>query len=195
MTISPVKILPEVVGKALYLEMSPVLDDEGKARVWQGADSIQQVVIIPNGKDSAGNDVKPTMLSRIVSPASPRSQWDTDQLHPIPNDAEILKELDDSENRYLSYKGIDKDEFEAYPDEIKRNLFANGISHKIRTLSLRSTSSWDEETKAYIRGYEEIWTLTKSFAVEVTDEDLGAVRSWKTPQAIIRRINKVKSLA
>lgn len=195
MTISPVKILPEVVGKALYLELTPILDSEGNARIWQGKDSVQQIIIMPNGKDSAGNEVRTTIFERIVAPSSPRSQWTSNQVEPMPTDAEVLAELDDPDNRYANYKGIDKYEFAAYPEEVKRNLIANGVSHKLRSLSLKSGANWDEETKGYIRFYEEIWQLGKSFAVEVTDEDLSAVRSWKTPQGVIRRINKVKSLA
>lgn len=195
MTISPVKILPEVVGKALYLELTPILDSEGNARTWQGKDSVQQILILPNGKDSAGNEVGTTVFTRILAPSSPRAQWESNQVEPMPTDAEVLAEITEPDNRYANYKGIDKHEFAAYPEEVKRSLLANGISHKLRSLSLRSSSTWDEETKSYTRFYEEIWKLGKSFAVEVTDEDLSAVRSWKTPQGVIRRINKVKSLA
>lgn len=195
LTSAPTKVLPEVVGKAIYLELSPILDPEGKPRVWQGADSILQVIITPNGTDSTGKQVKSVMYDRIISKTYPRSQWDSTMVMPLQSEAELIRhfETQSSKNVYLSPPKVE--DFEALTDEIKRDLYTNGISARLRNLVTRSYNKFNEATQEYETETLEIWSVSKKFAVEVTDEDLVAVGSWKTPQAVIRRINKVRDLA
>lgn len=189
------KILPEVVGKALYVELTPILDKEGNSVVWQGKDAIKQIIITPNGTDDLGNSVASTILSRIVSPAYPRSQWDTNSVVPLPDNATLKSLAEGDTSNYFHFKGIDKDEFESYPESVKRTLFANGIAQMLRGELLRQRSLWNEERQDHDIMTEPIWKISKKFSVEVTDEDLGKLKSWKTPQAVIRRINKVRDLA
>lgn len=196
LTPAPTKILPEVIGKAIYLELSPILDSEGNCPVWQGADSIQQVIITPNGTDSTGKAVKGVIYNRVISKSYPRSQWDSSFLEPLQNEADLIKHfeaLSKSGSHYVSSPKIE--DFEALPDEIKRDLYANGISARLKAMVTRSYTRYNEETKDYDTTTTEIWSVSKKFAVEVTDEDLTAIGLWKTPQAIIRRINKVRDLA
>ena len=195
LTPAPAKILPEVVGKAIYLELSPILDSEGKPRVWQGADSILQVIITPNGTDSTGKQVKSVIYDRVISKSYPRSQWDSSMVEPLQSEAELIRhyEAEGSKNAYLSTPKIE--DFEALPDEIKRDLYANGLSTRLRNLVARSYNNFNEATQEYETTTTEIWSVSKKFAVEVTDEDLASIGSWKTPQAVIRRINKVRDLA
>ena len=194
-TPAPAKILPEVVGKAIYLELSPILDSEGAARVWQGADSILQVIISPNGIDSSGKQVKSVLYDRIISKTYPRSQWEATSVEPIQHESELIKhfESEGSKTTYLSTPKIE--DFDTLSDEIKRDLYANGLAARIRALVTRSYNKFNEDTKEYETETLEIWSLSKKFAVEVTDEDLATIGSWKTPQAVIRRINKVRDLA
>jgi hypothetical protein len=194
-TITPVatKILPEVVGKALYLELKPVLDSEGRTRVWQGADSIKQIFITPNGLDSTGRAVPSQMYARIISSHSPRSQWDRNAVEPLPNQAELIGHLEAVKGRYVPSPKIE--DFDLLPEEIKRDLYANGIAQMLKKEILHTNSNWNEETQTYDKFSTEGWTLTKKFSVEVTDEDLVVIHTWKTPQAIIRRINKVRDSA
>jgi hypothetical protein len=195
LTPAATKILPEVVGKAIYLELSPILDSEGKAQVWQGADSILQVIVTPNGTDSTGKQVKSVMYDRIISKSYPRSQWESNSVEPLQSEAELIRhyEAEGSKHHYLMTPKIE--DFEALPDEIKRDLYANGLSTKLRSLVTRSHNKFNEATQEYETTTTEIWSVSKKFAVEVTDEDLASIASWKTPQAVIRRINKVRDLA
>lgn len=189
------KILPEVVGKALYVELTPILDEEGRSSVWQGKDAIKQIIITPNGNDDLGNSVSGTILSRIVSKDYPRSQWDSNSIGALPDNATLKALAEEEKSSYLHYKGFDKDEFESYPESVKRTLFANGITQMLRGELLRQRSIWNEERQDHDITTEPIWKISKKFSVEVTDEDLGKIRSFKTPQAVIRRINKVRDLA
>lgn len=195
LTPAPAKILPEVVGKAIYLELSPILDSEGKPRVWQGADSILQVIITPNGTDSTGKQVKSVIYDRVISKTYPRSQWDSSMVEPLQSEAELIRhyEAEGSKKDYLSTPKIE--DFDALSDEIKRDLYANGLSTRLRNLVARSYNNFNEATQEYETTTTEIWSVSKKFAVEVTDEDLASIGSWKTPQAVIRRINKVRDLA
>jgi hypothetical protein len=189
------KILPEVVGKALYVELSPILDEEGRSPIWQGKDAVKQIIITPNGNDDLGNSVTTTIMSRIVSPSYPRAQWDSNYVVALPDNATLKLMAEEENSNYFYYKGFDKDEFESYPEDVKRTLFANGIAQMLRGELLRQSRTWNEELKDYETKTDSVWKVSKKFSVEVTDEDLGKVRSFKTPQAIIRRINKVKDLA
>lgn len=195
MTIRPIKVLPEVVGKAIYLELSPILDPEGNSRVWQGADSILQVIVTPNGTDSTGKQVKSVIYDRIISKSYPRSQWDSSLVEPLQSEAELIRHYEEQESKshYVATPKIE--DFEALPDEIKRDLYANGLSTRLRSLVTRSYNKFDEAAQEYETQTLEIWSVSKKFAVEVTDEDLVSIGSWKTPQAVIRRINKVRDLA
>jgi hypothetical protein len=194
-TITPAaaKTLPEVVGKAIYLELSPVLDSEGRCRFWQGIDSRLQILITPNGTDSEGRAVVGQIYNRIISPSSPRSQWERDQVVPIAHESELIKHFEDSNSRYLPVPKVE--DFNTLPDEIKRDLYANGFTHKLRALVSRVSRTYNEETKEYDSAVSDDWTTSKKFAVEVTDEDLKDIYNWKTPQAVIRRINKVRDSA
>lgn len=195
LTPAPAKILPEVVGKAIYLELSPILDSEGKPRVWQGADSTLQVIITPNGTDSTGKQVKSVLYDRVISKTYPRSQWNSSMVEPLQSEAELIRhyEAEGSKKDYLSTPKIE--DFDTLPDEIKRDLYANGLSTRLRNLVARSYNKFNEATQEYETTTTEIWSVSKKFAVEVTDEDLASIGSWKTPQAVIRRINKVRDLA
>jgi hypothetical protein len=196
-TITPAaaKTLPEVVGKAIYLELTPVLDSEGNCRIWQGKDSIFQIIVTPNGKDSEGNEVIGSIYNRIISPRTPRSQWDRDQAVPVIHEAELIKHFED-EGKTGSYLTSPKvEDFATLPEAIKRDLYANGLAQRLKALVARVSKTYNEETKNYDSSVYDEWAITKKFAVEVTDEDLKDIRSWKTPQAVIRRINKVRDLA
>lgn len=188
------KILPEVAGKALYIEMTPVLDSEGKCSVWQGADSIYQFIVTPNGVTPEGKVVSAVVFDRIVSPRSPRSQWDSSPVEPVAHESELIRDYESGgKPNYYSTPRIE--DFDSLPIEVQRDLIANGVAQilKRNVVSIRKT--YNEETKDYDSTISERWTISKKFAVEVTDEDLKQVSAWKTPQAVIRRINKVRDLA
>jgi hypothetical protein len=188
------KILPEVVGKALYIEMTPVLDSEGKCSVWQGADSIYQFIVTPNGVTPEGKVVPAKVLDRIISPRSPRSQWDSTHIEPVAHESELIKDYENS-NKPSYYSTPKIEDFDTLPIEVQRDLIANGIAQVLKRNATYIRKEYNESTKSYDTSLSERWVISKKFAVEVTDEDLRQIYAWKTPQAIIRRINKVRDLA
>jgi hypothetical protein len=193
-TSAAAKILPEVVGKALYIEMTPVLDSEGKASIWQGADSIFQFIVTPNGVTPEGKAVPIRIFERIVSPRSPRSQWDSAQAEPINHDSDLIRDYENGGKvNYYSTPKIE--DFDKLPAEVQRDLLANGIAQVLKRSATNIRRSYNEETKEYEASVTERWKISQKFAVEATDEDLKQIYDWKTPQAIIRRINKVRDLA
>ncbi len=188
------KILPEVVGKALYIEMTPTLDSEGKCSVWQGADSIYQFIVTPNGVTPEGKIVDAKVLDRIISPRSPRSQWESTHIVPVAHESELIKDYENSSKpNYYSTPKIE--DFDTLPIEVQRDLIANGIAQVLKRNVVSIRKTYSEELGDYETAIWERWAISKKFAVEVTDEDLRQIYAWKTPQAVIRRINKVRDLA
>lgn len=198
-----VKIIPEVVGKALYLEFVPTLDEEGKpvGRHWGGKDSVKQVFVTPSGYDLAGNLVPSKVFERTVTTYSPRAQWDSRKVIPMPSAEELLRahlEEEKSSGRetdYISANQIPASEFDHLSDEIKNSYYANSIAHTLKQTILASSNERVELPEGgyeYVTKVVKAWDLSQKFAVEVTNDDLGVIRDSKTPQAIIRRINKTR---
>ena len=192
---------PEVVGKALYLELVPIVK-EGKPvshRVWGGVDTVRQVIVFPRGNTPEGYSVEPTIYSRAVSPHYPRSQWDSNAVRPHPSKADLRealakKEEENSLGNYVDYTMPTTSEIEAMPDEVRNQLLLNSVEKSLFDLFYDSVSYKDSEgnyaTKPILA-----WELRQKFSVEVTDKDYSDIRSWKTPQAVIRRITKARVAA
>lgn len=184
---------PEVVGKALYLELAPILDSEGNPVAYYGGKgSVKQLVIMPSGTTPEGHKVHASIWDRIVSPSYPRSQWSNKTLNPMPSKAEF------STNGKPNYRGLELEaqptisEAESMPDEIVKSLMTNSAEHALYSEMLQEKSTYDRENEKYNITATPAWEIVRQFAVEVTDKDLADVRSWKTPQAVVRRINKVR---
>tara|TARA_B110000503_G_scaffold15887_1_gene22459 strand:+ start:1767 stop:2363 length:597 start_codon:yes stop_codon:yes gene_type:complete len=195
MTISPISlkgIVPEVMGKALYLEFSPIVDAEGKTYSWHGKEARLQVLYMPNGVSSLGVATKPYSYHRVVSPHSPRSQWQSGVIEPVEADSEIKAQITAAggAGHYLR-AGIKQDVFDERTTSGQREVIANGVLLQLRNLATRTHNVYDGETREPVTTRIKEWELSKTFTVEVTDDDLVAVHTWKTPQGVIRRINKV----
>lgn len=195
-TLAPAAVVattPEVVGKAIYLEATPVLDAEGKPVVpWYGAkDSVKQIIIIPRGKDTTGRNVEPFIYDRTISSAYPKAQWNRNQIHPTPSKTEFAA---NGENTYrgLTLEAPTPAELEAMPEEIQKQFWANGIEMRLYQELMYEKSVHNSETGNYDVTPLHAWKVVRKFAVEVTDKDLADIYGYKTPQAIIRRITKVR---
>lgn len=193
MTIVPTKLTAEVVGKAIYLEMLPLLLEDGSYHYDANKDSIKQIIITPNAATPTGIAVSPTIWSRIVSPHSPRAQWYSYIIGAYPTRETILAEArgDTSEGLY-EYSRISKEDFDLLSTTNQGEAIRAGILKELIAISSRTTlklTSSGVRTRLTELGWKTNFTTT----VEVTDEDMALVNTLTTPQAIIRRINKVRA--
>jgi len=194
-TLAPAAVAttPEVVGKAVYLEAIPVLDAEGKPVIsWYGSgNSVKQIIIFPAGMDNAGRKVQPTIYDRTVSKSYPKAQWSNTTIQPMPSKSEFRIRGEES-YRGLVVESPTPAELEAMPEEIQQAYLTNSIEKQMFSELMYEKSTYDPETGNYKVEAIPAWTVTRKFTVEVTDKDLADVRGWKTPQAVIRRITKVR---
>ena len=191
-------ITPEVVGKAVYLELKPVLDEEGKSVSYYGGskgEAIKQLIVFPSGLTPEGHNVAPTIYERVVSPAYPRSQWSNSTIRPSASREEFKDKGEES------FRGLTLNDFPSEAEvrtlgsEAKEALYLNGIEQLLFKEILEERSFFDIEENTYKSKPVHAWTISTKFAVEVTDKDLLDVKSWKTPQAVIRRITKARVAA
>lgn len=180
---------PEVVGKAIYLELTPILDEDGKplTRGWGGTSSVRQLLLFPTGTTSEGHQIlQPEVFYRTLSSYSPRAQWHSHTCSPHPTEQEIEEELaKNPEKRYLT---IEYPDFDTYTLETKNAMYARSLKNFIAGQTL--DYNWDYDTSTQV--WFEAWKIRAKFAVEITDKDMGDLRKGRTPQAVIRRTNKAR---
>ena len=78
------------------------------------------------------------------------------------------------------------------PEEVVRQMLTNFTEQVIHREVMYSGAKYDPEQDKPIDFTKQNWEIVRQFAVEVTDKDLADVLAHKTPQAVIRRINKVR---
>lgn len=188
---------PKIVGKALYLELvsNPALDEETQRSVngWQHKGT-KQILIFPEYQDDLGKVHEAVAMSRIVSEHTPRSQWDTTYLrHPKPLDTPVPEDKSSYYNDYFSVLTYTSEEWKELPIMAQAESKKLAIELYLRgeLLGTRYVGEGDDRTTIPEQG----WVVRdeKPFAVELTDEDYDDLhRKSKTPQAVIRRINKVR---
>lgn len=189
---------PKIVGKALYLELvaNPDLPEDTTRTLigWQHKGT-KQILIFPEYQDDTGRIHTSVALTRIVSEHTPRSQWDTTYIRPTkPLDPKAL-ESEDSD-RYYDYLNLEtykKEEWDTLPivarQEAQRQSLELFITSQMKEVGYVGSG---DDREAIV---EQAWTIrdSKPFAVEITDEDFDDLhRKSKTPQAVVRRINKVR---
>lgn len=189
--------LPKIVGKALYLELvaNPALDEETQRSVigWQSKGT-KQVLIFPEYQDDLGKVHEAVAMSRVVSEHTPRSQWDTTYLrHPKPLDTPDPEEKPAYYNDYFSVQTYTTDEWNELPLAGKAESKKLAIELYLRGELLGTTYVGEGDDRQTIPQQGWVVRDEKPFAVELTDEDYDQIhRQSKTPQAVIRRINKVR---
>lgn len=203
MTISVVPVTttpkPEVVGKAIYIELAPVtkFDSTGVevpiTSVWGGAKARKQIIFFQPTITQTGHKVDPMKFIRTISPFSPRAQWDWWAIDPMPAPQTILDAQEKEDASYLRYEYPTKEELEEMPEEVASSYFANSISQTLKDQILYTNREWNaEEGNWDYKGVVEAWKKVALFAVEVTDRDADDLHQLKTPQAVVRRINKTR---
>lgn len=195
--------MPTLKGQALYLELVPDTDNLTEREVrrvcgWQGEKAVKQVIIFPPSVDDTGREQRGLMLTRIVSPTSPRSQWDWSN-----TTTQRVKSVELDDSHYANIITYSKEEWDLLPEATKVESHKLALDHALRSQMYYADYQMDEESGDYVRDSEgnvirnskQGWVIRngKPIVVETTDEDYADLHDKsKTPQAVIRRINKVR---
>ncbi len=194
MTITPVMTSPTIVGKALYLELVNNPDaPEGSIGMWH-KDAVKQVIIMPQHLDEVGIAQPVQIWDRVLSKHSPRSQWDANRF----GSGRLVKKLDESKleaetGYHISYSSYSSDEIASLSPVDKHNATIYTITEKMKGYLLDTYSVKDENGESTMVATQ-TWVVrdSKPLAIELTNEELDLARSGKTPQAVIRRIQKAR---
>lgn len=188
-------VAPKIVGKALYLELvgdSTIDKDELRSLLGWQYEGTKQLLIFPEYQDDTGKVWGAVIMERLVSSYSPKAQWDftyTDRFRLKPAEPHSAN---DSYVNYDSYKTSEWDELtEREKFDSRKRAIANTLrNHTISTTYGEPDSEGNRSTIA-----KQGWVVRegKPIAVELTDQDYADLHlNRKTPQAVIRRINKVR---
>lgn len=186
---------PKIVGKALYLELvgdSTLPEDELRQLLGWQYKGTKQIIMFPEYQDDTGKVWGAVLMTRLISEHSPKAQWDftyLDRLRPKPA-SEV--EHNDAYVNYDNYSNAD------WADLTEREKFDSrkrGLEITLRNQMISTT--YAERDSEGNRGSiaKQGWIVRegKPISVELTDEDLNDLHlKSKTPQAVIRRINKVR---
>jgi hypothetical protein len=194
--------MPKLKGQALYLELVPeesLTEDEIRRLAgWRGTNAVKQVIIFPPSVDDTGREQRGVILTRLVSPSSPRSQWEWGN-----TTTQKISHLDlEDENQYSIVKHYSKEVWDLLPEATKIESHKIAVGLILRNELLFTDYLRDSEGQ-YVRDengnvtsiVKQGWAIRggKPIAVETTDEDYADLHDKsKTPQAVIRRINKVR---
>lgn len=186
------KPAPKLAGKALYLELvpNPMLTDAQlkQACGWEYASTTKQVILFPELQDDTGRAVPATMLSRSVSEYSPRAQWTREVVsHHKPKPIEVQKN-ESSYRGYLYLEEYSREEWTELSEAEKQasKTLAMSILMKGQLLGqVREDDNWVTLQAWVVRD-------DKTIVIETTTQDIEELEDYKTPQAVIRRINKVR---
>lgn len=190
-------VAPKIVGKALYLELiaNPSLTDDQQRSVigWQSKGT-KQILIFPEYQDDLGKVHEAVAMSRVVSEHTPRSQWDTTYLrHPKPLDTVPEAPKPDYYNDYFSVEIYGTSEWDTLSSIAKAESKKLAIELYLRAEMIGTHYEGEGDERITIAKQGWVIRDSKPFAVELTDEDYEDLhRKSKTPQAVIRRINKVR---
>ena len=198
MTSTVTKPAPRLAGKATYLELvaNPDLSEDEQRSIagWQFKGT-KQVVVFPEYQDDTGKVHSPIVLTRLVSEYSPRAQWDWSRANKKVNPNEL--EPDESRGSYYSdyysYPSYSKEEWDLLPELAKEKSKAFELDLILSNEMVSTT--WVGEGDDRKLEAKQGWTVrdNKVISIEVTNNDFDELHTHqRTPQAVIRRINKVR---
>lgn len=189
----------KIAGNALYLELvpNPLLDEDRIAKLlgWE-KESIVQLIIFPTMSDpTSGELIPPVVMSRSVSPHSPKAQWRHRRVgdRPIPTPIEKLIAIGKEKNTHHLYlKNYDWADWTALSNTAKQESFAFELEMILQNIFADYYGEWVGDEQKITS--DQAWAIrdNKPIVIEFTDEDYRLVQRNSTPQAVIRRINKVR---
>lgn len=188
---------PKIVGKALYLELvaNPALDEDTQRSVigWQHKGT-KQILIFPQYQDDTGKVHEAVAMSRIVSEHTPRSQWDFTYLrNPKPLSTPEPEDKSSWHNDYFAVQTYSTSEWDELPMVERAKSKKLAVELYLRGELLGTTYEGEGDDRKSVAHQGWIVRDSKPFSVEITNEDYEDLhRNSKTPQAVIRRINKVR---
>lgn len=184
---------PKIVGKAFYLELvaDPTLpeDEARKLLGWQNKGT-KQIILFPEYQDDTGKVWGSVMLQRLVTKESPRAQWDFTFIDRY----RIKSSTPTTDSYYVDFPNYSNAEWDTLTQREKFDSRKRGLSISLSNQLISSSSTRDAEGNS-IAYAKQAWVVrdNKPISVELTDEDLSDLHmKHKTPQAVIRRINKVR---
>jgi hypothetical protein len=190
---------PKIVGKALYLELvaDPTQDPKAVRSLlgWK-SEGTKQVIIFPQYQDDTGKVYEPMILSRVVSTYSPKAQWEFSRVSQRsklePKKADASSHYGGYYTEFESYKNSEFDSLtqrEQY--EVRKHDLLLHLKSILIDTDYEDTPDESGERKVFAK---QGWVVRDSqpIVVEITDQDWADLNDRKTPQAVIRRINKVR---
>lgn len=195
MAITATHTAPKIVGKALYLELvaNPALDSDEQRKVlgWQ-FNGTRQVLVFPEYQDDTGKIHAPVVMERTLTSYSPRAQWNTSHMT---RNAKPL-DLESSEwNGYSRANFYTTEEWNELTEKAKHDSRKLTLELHLRRELITLKHDYSEGSNERITTALQGWVVRegKPISVEITDQDMNEVhKDRKTPQAVIRRINKVR---
>jgi hypothetical protein len=189
---------PKIVGKALYLELiadETIPEETRRALLGWQHNGTKQIIVFPQYQDDSGNVHEAVVMSRLVSEHSPRSQWDMTWTRSFPKPNPERKEADYS--GYATIPTYTRDEWKEATEREKHEARKLAIDFAIRRQMIDTRNEYSGEGDSQVRTTvaQQGWIVRegKPISVEITDQDCQDVFVHsKTPQAVIRRINKVR---
>lgn len=190
----------KIVGNALYLELvaNPELsEDEQKEYLGWHRSGVRQIIILPSAK-IYDRLTSPVIMERIVSEYSRKAQWafvGGERLKPM-TDKELEKAIESAIESggvsYLALQSYTTTEWDALSDSAKKESYAFAIKLKLEEYLKATKYNWESDEQ--VSKTAQAWQVRegKPIVVEVTEDDLKIATSYSTPQAVIRRINKVR---
>ena len=188
----------KIAGNALYLELvaNPEFDEETQRKYlgWQ-ANGVRQVIILPSA-EIEGNLVPPVIMERVVSNYSRKAQWEffiveRELLKPM-TDQELELAIKARDDNYLTLESYTRAEWDALGNSAKKESYAFTIKLKLEGYLKATSYEWQDDKR--VSSTAQAWQVRegKPIAIEVTEDDLKMAKEYTTPQAVIRRINKVR---
>jgi hypothetical protein len=187
-------VAPKIVSKALYLELVADTDNYAEDELrsllgWQHKGT-KQIIVFPEYQDDTGKIWGAVVMSRLISEHSPKAQWDftyTDRLRP--------KEGSDTDSYYVDFPNYQNAEWDALTEREKFESRKRALAIVLKNETIGTTYGTPDSEGNRSTIAKQGWTVrdSKPITVELTDEDLNELHlKMKTPQAVIRRINKVR---
>lgn len=184
---------PKIVGKAFYLELvvDPTLtEDEARQLLGWQSKGTKQILMFPEYQDDTGKIWGAVVLQRMITPISPRAQWDFTFIDRF----RTAESKDTSDSHYVDYPNYKLADWDALTEREKFDSRKRAMAITLRNQIISNANTRDSEGN--MTSYaKQAWVVreNKPISVELTDEDYSELHmKQKTPQAVIRRINKVR---